>query len=174
MRAAESETSGRSCLELWPRAWCLGDRPNITTRGGWPDGKDDFDNRFESAIRFDAESLSSELVRNAKKLGVELQPLRRFEPNPNHHPYVVLHDLKLHIQFWVESVRKTLRAAIDEKGELVEGWESDESHRLPNVPISDVGVLREWLVWWLSALRKSRSNEWTTPESYLDDICREL
>lgn len=73
----------------------------------------------------------------------------------------------------LESVGRILRDAIDERKELPLGWE-DNAGRWPNVPIRDVGVLREWLDGWLIAVWKSRSNEWATPESYLEDIRREL
>lgn len=125
-----------------------------------------------SRIRFDGECLNDALNAAAKQLG--LQPGQLHWQEATGHWFTTerreFDDVRRLLTDW----RDVLEREIRERSELPSGWEATDT-TWPDCPIKSVEVLREWLSSWLATIHSTRSSgSWSRPESYLDDVQREL
>ncbi len=125
-----------------------------------------------SHIRFDGECLNDALNAAARQLN--LQPGQLHWQEATGHWLTTerreFDDVRRLLTGW----RDVLEREIQEREELPPGWEATDT-TWPDCPIKTVEDVRPWLSSWLAGIHNTRSSgSWSSPESYLDDVQREL
>lgn len=131
---------------------------------------DDF--RFDiSRIRFDGECLNDAM--NAAAIQLDLPPGRLEWQDATGHPFTTERRAFADVRWLFTGWRDVLEREIQTRGELPPGWEATDT-TWPDCPIKTVEHLRDWLSSWLGGIHQARSSSRSNPESYFDDVQREL